>query len=93
MADIYNEQRVLGIRLVADGTTMFNGLPVIGVVAAGVGALFTDNQRTLGVAVLPADAAIYNEQPVRGAVLINNGRDLYNNALVQPAWAVSGTLA
>lgn len=93
MADIYNEQRVLGIRLVSDGTTMFNGLPVIGVVAAGVGVMFVNNLRVLGVDVLPSDKAMHNEQPVRGAVLIANGRTLYNNALVQPARAISGTLA
>lgn len=92
MADIYNEQRVLGIRLVADGTLMHNGLPVIGVsdVAA---TLFSNNQRALGVAVLDADQAIYNEQPVRGAVLIDDGRTLYNGQLVAPASAVVGQFA
>ena len=91
MANLSNEQRVLGIRLVADGTLMHNGLPVIGVVSAA--GTFTDNQRVRGVDVLPADKAIHNEQPVRGAVLIVNGRKLYNNALVVPVTAISGVLA
>lgn len=93
MAAIFNEQRVLGVRLVPDGTLMHNGLPVIGVVDAGGVVTFTDNQRVLGVDVLPADKAMHNDQSVRGAVLITNGRKLYNNALVQPARAISGTLA
>lgn len=91
MAAIYNEQRVLGIRLVADGATMFNGLPVIGVKSAA--GTMVDNLRVLGVDVLPADKAIHNEQPVLGAVLIADARKLYNNQLVIPAFAVSGVLA
>lgn len=93
MATIYNEQRILGIRLVADGTKMHNGLPVIGVVAAADGIMFVGNLRVLGVDVLGADKAIHNEQPVRGAVLIANGRALYNNERVVPARANSGVLA
>ena len=93
MAQIFNEQRVLGVRLVADGTTMHNGLPVIGVTAEANGVLFVRNLRVIGVDVLPADAAIHNDQPVQGAVLIANGRTLYNNQLVVPAFAVSGVLA
>lgn len=92
MAEIFNEQRILGIRLVADGSTMFNGLPVIGVVDA-TGQTFIDNQRVLGVYVLGADTAIHNEQPVRGAVLIADARDLYNDQLVIPVEAISGALA
>ncbi len=91
MASIYNEQRVLGIRLVADGTTMFNNQPVIGVKSAA--GTMVDNLRVLGVDVLPADKAIHNEQPVLGAVLIADARKLYNNQLVIPAFAVSGVLA
>lgn len=93
MADIYNEQRVLGIRLVADGTKMFNGLPVIGVVAAAGGVMFAGNKRVLGVNVLAADAAMNNDQPVRGAVLIADARTLYNNERVIPARAISGVFA
>ena len=93
MATIYNERRVLGIRLVADGTKMHNGLPVIGVVAAADGIMFVGNLRVLGVNVLAADAAMNNEQPVRGAVLIADARTLYNNERVIPARAISGVLA
>lgn len=92
MANLFNEQRILGVRVQADGTTMFNGLPVLGVVDVG-GALFTDNRRALGVDVLAADAAIYNDQPVRGVVLIADGRKLYGNQLVVPVKAISGVLA
>lgn len=92
MADIFKDQRVLGIRLVADGSTMHNGLPVVGVVDAS-GQTFSDNQGVLGVDVLGADKAIHNEQPVLGAVLIADGRDLYNHQLVIPVDAVSGVLA
>ena len=93
MAELFNDQRKLGIRLVADGTKMHNGLPVIGVVAAADGIMFVGNLRVLGVNVLPADAAINNEQPVRGAVLIADARTLYNNERVIPARAISGVLA
>ncbi len=92
MATLYNQQRVLGIRIVADGTLMHNGLPVIGVVDAG-GATFLENDLVLGVEALPADKAIHNEQPVRGAVVINDGRVLYNNQPVIPVTEVgSGVL-
>lgn len=91
MADIYNEQRVLGIRLVSDGTVMHNNQPVIGIGDAAAG-LFANNQRAIGVAVLDEDQAIYNDQPVRGAVLIGDGRTVYNGGLVVPANAVSGSL-
>lgn len=92
MATLFNEQRILGVRQQADGTTMFNGLPVLGVLDVG-GTLFTDNRRALGVDVLPADAAIYNDQPVRGVVKIADGRKLYNNQLVIPIKVNSGVLA
>lgn len=91
MAIIYNDQPVLGIRLVADGTVLHNNQLVIGVVDAG-GSLFVDNIRTRGVDVLGADTPIHNEQQVVGAVLIDDGRKLYNNMLVIPAYAVSGVL-
>ncbi|WP_454618371.1 hypothetical protein [Bradyrhizobium cenepequi] len=92
MADIFNDQRVLGVRLVPDGTTLYNNQQVIGIVDAG-GSMFVNNIRTVGVDVLDADAAIHNEQPVLGAVLIADGRTLYNNMLVIPAHAVTGVLA
>lgn len=84
MATIFNEQRVLGVRIVADGTLMHNGLPVIGISDVAGGVLFSDNQRTLQVEPLQADQVIYNEQPVRGAVLIADGRKLYNGQRVIP---------
>lgn len=93
MAALYNDYRILGVRLVADGTRMHNGLPVIGIVAAADGVMFVGNLRVLGVDVLGADKAIHNEQPVRGAVLIADGRKLYNNERVASARAISGVLA
>lgn len=92
MALIFNEQRVLGVRLVADGEALFNERPVIGIADAGA-SLFSGNLRTLGVAVFDADAAIYNDQPVLGAVLIADGRKLYNDQLLIPVKAISGALA
>lgn len=92
MAVIFNEQRVLGVRLVADGTKIYNNQRVIGVVDAG-GSMFANNIRTLGVDVLAADEAVHNEQPMLGAVLITDGRKLYNDMLVIPAHAVTGVLA
>lgn len=92
MASLFNEQPVLGVRLVSDGTAMFNGLPVLGVVDAGA-ATFVGNQRVCGVDVLAADKPIHNDQPVRGAVLIADGRKLYGNQLVIPVRAISGVLA
>ncbi|SDL07398.1 hypothetical protein SAMN05428953_12655 [Mesorhizobium muleiense] len=83
MAQVFNEQRVLGVRLQAEGATLFNGLPVFGVVDA-TSVLFSDNQRTLGVNILDADAAMHNDQPVRGVVVISDGRKLYNGQLVVP---------
>lgn len=91
MAAIHNDQRILGIRLVVDGTAMHNGLPVIGVVEAA--GDFIDNQRALGVDVLAEDKALHNDQRVLGAVLIGDGRTLYNHQLVIPVHAVSGVLA
>ncbi|RWF70084.1 MAG: hypothetical protein EOQ34_19880 [Mesorhizobium sp.] len=84
MATIFNEQRVLGVRIVADGTTMYNGLPVIGLYDAGA-VLFGNNLRTLSVSVISTADAMYNDQPVRGAVVISDGRKLYNGMLVLPA--------
>jgi hypothetical protein len=92
VATIHNDQPVIGVRLVSDGTVLHNNLPVIGIVDA-TGETFLDNQRVLGVDVLDADVAMHNDQPVMGAVLIADGRDLYNNQLVIPVEAVSGVLA
>jgi hypothetical protein len=91
VADLFNNQRVLGVRLLADGLNMHNRHSVIGIRDAA-GAMF-GNLRTIGVDVLGADAAIHNELPVLGAVLIADGRKLYNGMLVVPAYAVSGVLA
>jgi len=93
MASLFNEQPVLGIRIVPDGTAMFNGLPVHGVVDAGALATFVGNQRVRGVDVLTADKAVHNDQPVLGVVLILDARKLYNNQLVIPVRAISGVLA
>ena len=91
MSSLFNDQRVLGIRLVVDGTVLHNNQLVIGIVDAGV-TLFVNNIRTIGVDVLGADAEVHNDQPVLGAVLILDGRTLYNNQRVIPAHAVSGVL-
>jgi hypothetical protein len=92
MAQLFNEQRILGVRQQVDGAIMFNGLPVIGVVDVGA-TLFSDNRRALGIDVLGADAPVYNDQPVRGVVKIADGRKLYNNQLVIPIKVNSGVLA
>lgn len=92
MASIFNEQRVLGVRVVADGTMLFNWLPVLGVVDAGPTDTFTDSKRVLGVDVLEADVPMHNDQPVRGVVLIEDGRKLYNHMEVIPVRALSGVL-
>ena len=55
MSSLFNDQRVLGIRLVVDGTVLHNNQLVIGIVDAGV-TLFVNNIRTIGVDVLGADA-------------------------------------
>ncbi|TIT90391.1 MAG: LamG domain-containing protein [Mesorhizobium sp.] len=89
MASIFNEQRVLGVRIVADGTTMYNGLPVIGLYDAGA-VLFGNNLRTLSVNVISTADAMYNDQPVRGAVVISDGRKMYKN---QPVIPVSGIVS
>lgn len=82
MAELFNQQRKLGIRLVADGTKMHNGLPVIGVREAAGGVLFVDNKRVLGVDIVADGPTIFNEQPVRGAVLIADARTMYNGCEV-----------
>lgn len=86
MADIFNNQRRLGIKLVADGTAMFNQQPVIGVVETS--ATFADNMQAVGVDEVADGTVIYNDQPVLGAVLVSDGRALYNN---QPVIPVTGT--
>jgi hypothetical protein len=92
MAQIFNEQRVRGIRLVSDGTTMYLGRRVIGVRNAGA-ALFIGNLRTVGVDVLAADKAIHNGQEVVGAVLISDARTIYNSERIIPVAAQTGVLA
>lgn len=84
MAEIFNEQRTLGIVIVPDGTLMHNGLPVIGIREAAPGVLFIDNQRVTKVVPLSSGAQIYNDQPVRGAVVISDARLLYNGLRVLP---------
>ncbi|UPK31829.1 hypothetical protein IVB18_26225 [Bradyrhizobium sp. 186] len=88
MADIFNDQRVVGVHYVADGTTMYNGRPVVGVVAVADGLFLVDNQRVVGGVEITDGSTFYNDQPVLGAVLISNGRKLYNNQLVTPLGTV-----
>lgn len=84
MATIYNTQRTQGVVIVDDGTTMYGGRRTIGIRQDGAG-LFSANLLTLGVAVLAQFQPVYNDMPVIGAVLISDGRELYNDALVKPA--------
>lgn len=89
MADIFNDQRVVGICYVPDGTTMYNGRPVVGVYAVADGLFLVDNQRVVGGVEITDGSTFYNDQPVLGAVLIQDGRKLYNNQLVTPLGTAS----
>jgi hypothetical protein len=84
VADIFNEQRVVGVVFVPDGTTMYNGLPVRGVLSTADGVYFVDNQRVVKGVEITDGSVIYNDQPVIGVVDIQDGRKLYNNQLVTP---------
>lgn len=88
MAEIFNEQRVIGVHIVPDGTVLHNGQRVVGIREAGSGVLFTDGRRVVGVSVLSGSEVIYNEQVVIGVVIIQDGRKLYNGMPVVP---VSGS--
>nr|WP_245313631.1 hypothetical protein [Rhizobium sp. R635] len=88
MAEIFNEQRVIGVHIVPDGTVLHNGQRVVGIREAESGVLFTDGRRVLGVSVLSGSEVIYNEQLVVGVVIIADGRTLYNGMPVVP---VSGS--
>ncbi|WP_425376295.1 hypothetical protein [Rhizobium vallis] len=88
MAEIFNEQRVIGVHIVPDGTVLHNGQRVVGIREAGSGVLFTGGRRVLGVSVLSGSEVIYNEQVVIGAVIIRDGRTLYNG---MPVVTVSGS--
>ena len=84
MAEIFNEQRVIGVHIVPDGTVLHNGQRVVGIREAGSGALFADSRRVLGVSVLSGSEVIYNEQVVIGVVIIQDGRKQYNGMPVVP---------
>ena len=88
MAEIFNEQRVVGVHIVPDGTVLHNGQRVVGIREAESGVLFTEGRRVLGVSVLSGSEVIYNEQVVIGVVIIPDGRTLYNGMPVVP---VSGS--
>lgn len=88
MAEIFNEQRVIGVHIVPDGTVLHNGQRVVGIREAESGVLFTEGRRVLGVSVLSGSEVIYNEQLVVGVVIIADGRTLYNGMPVVP---VSGS--
>lgn len=92
MADLYNSQRILGVRLQAEGTTQHNFQQTIGIVPVADATTFTGNDRTLGIAMLGADQAIYNDQPVIGGVLISDGRTRYNDHAVVPVAVRSGAM-
>lgn len=93
MADLYNRKPILGVRLVEDGETMHNGAPVFGVYEVDSSVSFDDSQYVLGVDVLDTDETMNNMQPVRGVVLIEDGRRMYNNRRVVPAFAVGGSFS
>lgn len=88
MAEIFNEQRVIGVHIVPDGTVLHNGQRVVGIREAESGVLFIEGRRVLGVSVLSGSEVIYNEQLVVGVVIIADGRTLYNGMPVVP---VSGS--
>lgn len=88
MAEIFNEQRVVGVHIVPDGTVLHNGQRVVGIREAESGVLFTEGRRVLGVSVLSGSEVIYNEQVVIGVVIIADGRTLYKGMPVVP---VSGS--
>lgn len=92
MADLYNSQRVLGVRLQAEGATMHNFQRTIGIVPVADAVTIQNNDRALGVAMLGADQAIYNDQPVIGGVLISDGRTMYNDQPVVPVSVRSGAM-
>lgn len=92
MAQIFNGQRVRGVRVLDEGATLFNMMRVRGVRAADEGVRVTGGQQTIGVDVLDQDRAIWNEQLVMGVVVITDDRALYNGMEVLPAWALTGSL-
>lgn len=93
MAQIFNGQRVRGVRVLDEGATLYNGQRVIGVRAADEGMLFGGGLRTMGVDVLDdVGPSISNDLQVQGVVLIEDDRLLYNGLQVMPAWAVTGVL-
>lgn len=93
MAQIFNGQRVRGVRVLDEGATLYNGQRVIGVRAADEGVLFGGGLRTMGVDVLDdVGPSISNDLQVQGVVLIEDDRLLYNGLQVMPAWAVTGVL-
>jgi len=89
VADIFNDQRVVGVVFVPDGTTMYNGRPVVGCYAVNDGVFFIDNQRVVKGVEITDGSVIYNDQPVIGVVDIQDGRKLYNNQLVTPLGGVA----
>jgi len=89
VADIFNDQRVVGVVFVPDGTTMYNGRPVVGCYAVNDGVFFIDNQRVVKGVEITDGSVIYNDQPVIGVVDIQDGRKLYNNQLVTPLGRVN----
>lgn len=93
MAQIFNGQRVRGVRVLDEGATLYNGQRVIGVRAVDEGMLFGGGLRTMGVDVLDdVGPSISNDLQVQGVVLIEDDRLLYNGLQVMPAWAVTGAL-
>lgn len=93
MAEIFNNQRVLGIQLVDDGEVIHNNQPVIGIREVDGGVLFSDNQPVLGVDILSdPSGTIHNDQPIIGAVVIDDDRVMYNNRRVVPVSVLSGSI-
>lgn len=92
MAQIFNGQRVRGVRVLDEGATLFNMMQVRGVRAADEDVMFAGGLQAMGVDVLDADRVIYNDQLVMGVVVITDDRALYNGLEILPAWALTGSL-
>lgn len=83
MAQLFNNQPVIGIKLVSEGETLFNNQSVIGVRTA-TAQRFENNQIVRGVQSIDDGSKLFNGWPVIGAVVILDGRTIYNGRPVMP---------
>lgn len=91
MAVIINHQLVQGVVILdeADGQTIFNSQPVVGVRAVDEDVGFVDNQSVRPVDDTVGDIPIWNTLPVLGVVVITDDRTMYNNQRVMPVVGLS----